>query len=59
VRDIARNANEVSSGVGNVVDNIGGVAESAREAERNAALTQRAASNVSEVATALDALFKR
>ena len=46
VRDIARNSAEVSTGVGSVVDNIGGVASAARDAERNAAQTQTAAQAV-------------
>ena len=59
VRDIARNASEVASAVGSVVDNISGVAEAAKEAERNAALTQIAATKVSNVAVDLEALFKK
>ena len=59
VRDIARNANEVSAAVGNVVDNITGVAEAAKEAERNAVLTQKAAVSISAVAEDLNAIFKR
>jgi len=62
VRDIARNASEVSASVGNVVDNIGGVAEAARDAERNAALTQKASAGVTdlagEIAGALEAMLK-
>jgi len=59
VRDIARNAGEVAAAVRNVVDNISGVAEAAKEAEKNAALTQKAASGVGEVAAGLEALFKQ
>lgn len=59
VRDIARNAAEVSQGVGNVVENIDGVAQAAKDAERNAAMTQAAAAGVSELALALGALVRK
>lgn len=59
VRDVARNANEVSTGVGEVVENISGLAAAAKEAEKNAALTQGATMSVNDVAAGLDALFRR
>ena len=58
VKDIARNAAEAATGVRNIVDNIQGVAEAAREAERNAATTQSSATNVGRVASALEELFR-
>jgi methyl-accepting chemotaxis protein len=59
VRDIARNSAEVSTGVGSVVDNIGGVASAARDAERNAAQTQTAAQALQELAKSLGTLTKQ
>jgi len=59
VRDIARNASEVSQGVGNVVENIDGVAQAAKDAERNAAMTQASSAGVAELATALGALVRK
>ncbi len=58
VRDISRNASEVAAGVTSIVGNIEGVAEAARESERSAALTQTSASDIGQVAAALDAIFK-
>jgi methyl-accepting chemotaxis protein len=59
VREVARNASEVATAVANVVENIGGVANAAREAERNAALTQRASATVGEVVKSLEEALKR
>jgi hemoglobin-like flavoprotein len=59
VRDIARNANEVSAGVASVVDNIAGVADAARDAEKNAAETQHAAGDVQDICTQLAGVGKR
>lgn len=50
VKDIARNASEVSRGVANVVENITGVAEASREAERNASLSQDASKTITAIA---------
>jgi methyl-accepting chemotaxis protein len=58
VRDIARNANEVSQGVNSVVDNIEGVAAAAKEGEKHAALTQSAAEAVNQLAATLGTLSK-
>lgn len=59
VKDIARNASEVSSGVGSVLDDISGVAGAARESEQTAALTQQSASGIQGLARTLDALVTR
>ncbi|MDP1829321.1 MAG: methyl-accepting chemotaxis protein [Archangium sp.] len=59
VRDIARNSAEASTGVTDVVDNITGVAQAAREAERNAASTQSSARSLQELATGLASLLKK
>ena len=59
VRDIARNASEVASGVGSIVDNIEGVAQGARDAEKQCAITQSSAADVGQVASALDSIFSR
>jgi hemoglobin-like flavoprotein len=59
VREIARNANEVTQGVASVVDNIGGVAEAAKDAEHHAAMTQTSALSITEIAANLNATFKR
>lgn len=59
VRDIARNANEVSQGVASVVENIDGVAQAAKESERYAAQTQSSANGVTELAQVLGKLFRR
>lgn len=59
VRDIARNASEVSQGVASVVENIEGVAQAAKEGERFAAMTQSSAGGVSELAASLGILFRR
>ena len=59
VRDVARNASEVSAGVGGVVENIGGVAEAARDGERNAALTQKSALQIQDLASTLNAITRR
>jgi len=59
VREIARNANEVSQGVTNVAENIDGVAQAAKEGERNAALTQVAASGIGELSVSLAAMVRR
>lgn len=59
VRDIARNANEVSLGVGSVVENIEGVAQASKEGEKHAAKTQSSAGDVSELAAALGMLLNR
>jgi len=40
VRDIARNTSEVALGIGTCADSIAGVAQAAKDAERNAALIQ-------------------
>jgi methyl-accepting chemotaxis protein len=53
VKDIARNASEVSRGVANVVQNITGVADASREAERNAGLTQTASHSITALAAEL------
>jgi hemoglobin-like flavoprotein/uncharacterized protein YoxC len=59
VREIARNTSDVSLAVGGVVDNIGGVAIAARDAERSAARTKEAAAQIQELAATLRALTKR
>jgi methyl-accepting chemotaxis protein len=53
VRDIARNASEVSAGVGNVVDSISGVANAAHESQQNADLALLASQKVQEVSSSL------
>ena len=50
VRDIARNANEAASAVASVVENINGVSAAAEEAAKTAALTQKAASSLDDLA---------
>jgi methyl-accepting chemotaxis protein len=59
VRDIAKNSAEASTGVSEVVGNITGVAESAREAERNAASTQSSAKLLQELAGGLASMVKK
>ena len=59
VRGIARNANDVAASVTDVVDNIAGVADAARYAEKNAALAQTAAHDVMQVASGLNAMVSR
>lgn len=56
VRDIARNASEVSSGVGNVVESMSGVASAAKASQDSAEQTLIASEKVHEVATSLDAM---
>lgn len=57
VCDIARNATEVSAGVGNVVDRISGVASAARDSQDVAMLTTMASKQVHDVASSLNARF--
>ena len=59
VREIARNANEVSQGVTSVVDNIDGVAQAAKDAEKHAALTQSTAGGIAEMNATLVSMFRR
>jgi methyl-accepting chemotaxis protein len=59
VKDIARNAGEVSIGVGNVVENISGVAAAAKEAEKNSSLTQISARGLQELAQWLGNLITK
>jgi hemoglobin-like flavoprotein len=59
VKDIARNAGEVSIGVGNVVENISGVAAAAKEAEKNSSLTQISARGLQELAQWLGNLLTK
>jgi methyl-accepting chemotaxis protein len=59
VRDIARNASEVSVGVGNCVESIANLAQAASDAERNAALTQTNARGLQEMATTIGKMLKR
>jgi methyl-accepting chemotaxis protein len=59
VRDIARNASEVSVGVGNCVESIAGLAQAASDAERNAALTQTNARGLQEMAAMIGKMLKR
>ncbi len=56
VREVARNANEVSAGVGSVVENIAGVAEATRDGEKNATLTQASAQEIRSLAHELSSL---
>jgi methyl-accepting chemotaxis protein len=59
VRDIARNASEVSAGVGTCVESIAGLAQTARDAERNAALTQTNARGLQEMAATIGKMLNR
>jgi methyl-accepting chemotaxis protein len=59
VRDIARNSAEASAGVTEVVDNITGVAQASKDAERNSANTQSAARALKELSAGMAALFKK
>ena len=56
VRDVARNAQEVSAGVVEVVDNMGAVQEAAREGERNAELARQRADSLRGIASDLTQL---
>ena len=58
-RDIAKNANDAASGSTAVVTNIGGVASAAKDAEKQAAETQRAARQLEETAGALNKLVAK
>ena len=59
VRSIANSAGQVSAGVASVVGSIGGVASAAREAERDAALTQSSAREMKDLAETLGHLVER
>jgi len=59
VKDIARNATEVSGGVGSVVDNISHVAAAAKDSEQTASLTQANAQAIRDLAAELAALVGR
>ena len=59
VLDIARNASEVALGVGSCADSIASVAQSAKDAEDNAALTQRHARGLQEMAETINGLLAR
>jgi len=59
VREIARNANEVAAGAGSIVENIEGVAQGARDGEKQSAIAQTTATDVGRVAATLNALFTR
>jgi len=58
VKDIARNAGEVSTGVGSVVENIAGVADAAKDAEKNAALTQSHAEGLNAISSDLESILR-
>ena len=59
MRDIAKNSAEASRGVGEVVESISGVAEAAREGQRNSASTQTAARSLQELATGLASVLNK
>ena len=58
VRDIARNANEVSIGVGSVVDSITGVAATARESQGQADLALISSQKINDVASQMQSMFR-